>query len=148
MAEEEVKDNKPAMTQEEIDKIKADIADAENKLVSQGTQDVIAKAKEEAKAEALKEVEVQKKLEELEKEKESLVKSKEDQEKASSEELAKLKTKVDELTTSKQSIAGEDPFLKTPGLSKQVDDWSDDKVRQIEEDSARKMFGDSFDTRQ
>ena len=148
MAEDEkVEEPKVNLSKEDIDAINRDIDNVKSKLVSKETQDVISKAKEEAKAEALKEVEIQRKIEELEKEREELAKAKEDQEKLANEELSKLKTKVDELTTSKQTIASEDPFVKKPEMSQEVDKWSDDKVKQIEEESARRLFGEDWDNR-
>lgn len=95
---------------QELDALNKDLEQANKTLVSEEVQKKIDAAKQEARAEAAKDAEVQSKLKELEAEKAALIKQKEEQEKKAAEELAKLKEKVDSVISSKAVISGQNPF--------------------------------------
>jgi multidrug efflux pump subunit AcrA (membrane-fusion protein) len=128
---------------EEIDKelaaINADIASAQSALVSKGTEELIQKAREEARKEAEKEFLVNQRIKEIETQKAELQKRLEDKEKASAEELDKLKTKVNELVSSRASIQVQDPFRNPVNTGQEL---SEEKITQIEVASARAFWGD------
>lgn len=146
----ESKDESVIITDDEKKAIDKDIAEAKAALVSKDTQDQIAKAKNEAKAEAEKEFQLKKQLEDAEKAKQELQAKIAAQEKETAERLAKLQSKVDELVTSKASINVVDPFKNQPkeALKQQVDGWSEEQVEAFQEASAREFFGDAYDARE
>jgi hypothetical protein len=139
MAEEVV------ITPEEKAAIDKDLADAKASLVSKATQEQL----DRAKAEAEKELQLKKQLEEAEKEKKILADKIAAQEKETAERLSKLQSKVDELVTSKAPATIVDPFKSTnDGLKGQIASWNDDQVDAFEEASAREFFGDDYDARE
>lgn len=146
----ESKDESVIITDDEKKAIDKDIAEAKAALVSKDTQDQIAKAKNEAKAEAEKEFQLKKQLEDAEKAKQELQAKIAAQEKETAERLSKLQSKVDELVTSKASINVVDPFKNQPkeALKQQVDGWSEEQVEEFQEASAREFFGDAYDARE
>lgn len=144
---EEPKDLKKSLSKEEIKAIEDGISNAEKTLVSEETQSVIAKAKEEAKQEALKEVEVQKELEKRDKELQELKQKMQEQEKAASEQLQNLKKSVDDMKGSQAIVNADDPFTKQSSQGSSVDNWSEEKINDVEQDSARAFFGNDYDER-
>jgi len=143
----DVKEDKVTITKEELTSIEKDIADAKAKLVSKDTQEAITKAKEEGKEQATKEAELQKKAEEAEKKTEELQKQLEEKEKLALEKLEKMESKINEMVSSKQIIAAQDPFNTDVAMTEKVDKMSDEEVNNLEERSARQFFGVDYDNR-
>ena len=140
---EEKEDKKVELTKEDLKTIKDDLELAQKLLVSKETTKQIEDAKEEVK----KEIEEKTLTEKLEAEKKELADKLETKEKETAEQLEKLQTKVDEMISSKAGIVAEDPFKTEPASSKKVDDWSEDKINEVEEDSAKLFFGVDYDDR-
>ena len=133
------------LTEDEVKLLQKDIEDAKSKLISKETDEKIKKAKDEAKKEALAEVEKKKAEDDRERTIKELQEKLEKQEKDSTEKLTAIQKKVDDMVASKAVITKEDPFKNDPNLSKQVDTWSDEKIKEIEENSAKTFFGDAYD---
>ena len=142
MAEE-----KSLVSEEDKKAIEQDIADAKSKLVSKEVQAQVDKVKADTRAEVEKEAALKAQLEKQAAEIAQLKADKERQEKDAAERLNKIQAKVDEMVSSKAPVNMQDPFRAPSGAGSVVDTWNDDKVDSIEEESARKFFGESYDDR-
>ena len=137
------------LSKEDLDAISKDIEEAQNKIKETAKAEVSAidRAKEEARKEVEKEFELKKQAEELARKNEELQKQLEETNKMTSEKLDQFKAKIDDLTASKAVVTNRDPFQEEVAVPHQVDKWSDEKINQLEEESARKFFGDDYDDR-
>jgi uncharacterized protein YhaN len=135
------------LTEEEKNQINRDIDDARSKIVSRDVDAKIQQAKEEARREAEKELGMKQKLDELEKAKKELESKMETKEKEYAESFGKLKTKVDELVSSKAPIQMENPFSAPQAGAQAIDRMTDDQIEKIEDSSAREFFGPDYDDR-
>jgi F0F1-type ATP synthase membrane subunit b/b' len=136
------------LTPEDIQAMQKDIEEAKSKLVSKDTDMIVQKAKEEA----LKEIEAKQKLEaerKAQEDKDKLIQELQDKVKAQETEAATrfdaLQKRLDEMASSKAVITPEDPFKSQTNPAVDIDKWSDEQVRQFEENSARKFFGEDFE---
>jgi len=144
---QEKKVEDPLFTKEELEDINKDIATAKESLISKETEMKIEEMKKQAKNEAKQELEAQQKFEQQEKENQELKKQLEAREKEAATKLESLQKKVDEMIGSKAAMQPIDPFKAPPPETEKVDSWSDDKIEQVEEASARAFFGDDLDDR-
>ena len=135
-------EEKPTFTKEELEQIDKDLTTAREKLVSKETQSEIDKARGQAKEEAKKEFELQRKLEDLEREKKELEARVQKSEEASSAELDKFKQRLDELTESKATIAEQNPFKQNQ--HKSPENMTDEDISEIERESGIAFFGEEF----
>jgi len=135
------------ISKEEMEAISRDIQSTKESLVTKESQDAEAKAKAAGKEEAQKEFELQQKLKEQEEANKKLQEELEKTKTETAEKLNIVQKKVDEMIGSKASVESKNPFETAVGLSKEVDNWSDDKVNEIENRSARKFFGADYDDR-
>jgi len=133
------------LTPEDIAQMQKDIEDAKSRLVSKDTQAVIDKAKEEARNQTIQEIEAKRAQEEKDKLIAELQAKVAAQEKEAAERFEKLQKKLDDMSASKVVITPKDPFESQTKPSDDIDKWSDEKIRQIEEASARKFFGEEYD---
>jgi len=136
------------LTAEEIAQMQKDIEEAKSKLVSKDSEAIITKAKEEA----MKEIEAKQKLEaekKAQEDKDKLIQELQakiaNQEKEASSKFDMLQKRLDEMATSKAVIQPQDPFASETKSNNNIDKWSDEELRRIEEESARKFFGDDFE---
>ena len=135
-------EEKSTFTKEELEQIDKDLNTAREKLVSKETQSEIEKAKTQAKEEAKKEFELQRKLEDLEREKKELEERVLKSEESSSAELDKFKKRLDELTDSKATIAEQNPFRQNQ--QKSPENMTDEEISEIERESGIAFFGEEF----
>lgn len=135
--------SKDEVSKEELEALQKDIEKAATSLSAKERDEVQKSAREEGKKEAEKEFQLQKQLEEAEKKRQELEQKLEKTQQSAAEELKKIQERVDEMAASKQVVPQpEDPFKK----SDEVDKWSDDKIREIEEKSAVAFFGADYET--
>ncbi len=135
-------EDKPTFTKEELEQIDKDLTTAREKLVSKETQSEIDKARGQAKEEAKKEFELQRKLEDLEREKKELEARVQKSEEVSSAELDNFKKRLDELTESKATIAEQNPFKQKQ--QKTPENMTDEEISEIERESGIAFFGEEF----
>jgi hypothetical protein len=133
------------LTPEDIAQMQKDIEDAKSRLVSKDTQAVIDKAKEETRAQVTQELESKKAQEDKDRIITELKAKVESQEKEAASRFDMLQKKLDEMSQSKVVIPPQDPFANQTKPAVDIDKWSDEQVRQFEENSARKFFGEDFD---
>lgn len=134
---------KDPVSQDEIDAIKKDIEAATQSLGNKNTNDAVEKALKEERARLEREFELQKKLEEQERKAKELEAKLAEQQKKAEESLTQLRTKVDEMVSSKQVI-NTDPALRPPaGLN--ANRYSDSDINLIEENAARQFLGPAYD---
>lgn len=134
-------DKNPLFTKEDMDALNQDIAKAKSSL----SATEIEKVKEEAKKQAIEEYKKAQEAEMLRKQNEDLKAQLEQQKKVSESAINTIQTKVDSMVASKQVISppSKDPFKKeSKQNSSVVDTWSEDRIRQIEDASARAFWGD------
>lgn len=129
-------------TKEELDAIQKDIDTATESLKKKSEE-----AKEEGKQEAQKEHQYQEQIKQKEQEIEQLKNQYSQKETELSEKLNSLQSKIDEMAQSKAVVAKENPFEAQPATTPQVDKWSEEKIKEIEEESARQFLGDGYDDR-
>ncbi len=143
---EEKKEEKTIVSDADIKAIEADIAKAQNNINTKEVDEKIKQVKEETKKEVIKEITEKQKLEEIEKQNAELKKQLEEKEKTFKESFTNLKSKVDDLVTSKATIEVADPFTE-PNVSDKIDKMSDEEIDKIEEESKRAFFGVDYDER-
>lgn len=136
------KPNFDGFSEEELSQITNDIKKAREGLVSKEVEQKINQVKEEAKREVEKEFLMNDKIKQAEMEKAQLQAEMEKIQKQSAEELERLKSKVDELISSKAPVKTDDPFKKHTDIKNSIDFLSDEQVSDIEEASARAFWGD------
>lgn len=107
-------------------------------LAQKERDDLVQKAKDEARKEVLREVELQKQLEEATRAKAEMEKKLAEMEKRTTEEVTKVKEQVNSLISSKAVVPNDNPFKDTHS----VDNFSRKQLDEIEERSARAFFGD------
>ena len=139
--------SKDTLTEEEKKQVDADIDNAKKELVSKDVEDKIEQVKQETKEQVTKELETKQRMDELQKQNETLQKQLEDKEKGFAESFDKLKTKVDDMVTSKAEVKVEDPFKEPDTAAKEIDKMSDEELDKIEERSGREFLGDAYDDR-
>ena len=128
------------ISKEDLDKLNKDIDTATTKIVSDDTAKKIQEAKEEAKKEAEKEMLTNQRIKELEQEKEKLLADNTSKEKEAAEQLAALKGKVDELTSSKAVVSNDSPFNETPVIEEDIKTKIDKLTEQETDDIQRQSF--------
>jgi DNA uptake protein ComE-like DNA-binding protein len=136
------------LSPEDIAQMQKDIDEAKSKIVSKDTEAIIQKAKEEA----MREIEAKQKLEaerKAQEEKDKLIQELQakiaNQEKEASTKFEMLQKRLDEMATSKAVVTPQDPFASETKSAINIDKWSDEELRRVEEESARKFFGDDFE---
>lgn len=127
------------LTDDDIKAINDDLKATKESFVSTETDKI--------KADVKKEFEVQKELEEAQKAKEELEKKLQQKEQDTAKKFEEFQNKIDNMISSKATIVSENPFETKESMSNEVDKWSEDKVNEFEEKSARAFFGSSYDTR-
>ncbi len=131
-----------SLSKEELDQIQKDIDDAKNAVNKDALSDAKAKGKKEAKKEFEHEAELKKSKEEITKLTEQL----KTQQKTADEQFNLLKDKVNSLAESKAVVNMKDPFDNNVDNSinkpKNPENWSDEQVREYEENSAKAFFGE------
>lgn len=140
-------EDKPTITKEELEALNKDIDVAKSSIVSKETQEVIQKAKDDARVEAEKEFELKKQLDEQKQEADRLKAQLADNEKKAADQLEAMKTKVDAAIESQAVVQSQNPF--NPHESQQsstetVEQMSDEQVNNIEYESAKEFFGESY----
>jgi len=142
-------DKNDEISEEEQKAIEADIAKARSSLVSKEMEERLERVKQEATAQATKEAEIKHQLEESQRKQKELEEQMRNKEAEYAKSFDALKSKVDEMTSSKAPVNIQDPFKQpTNGTNpNDVDSWDDEKVDQVEEESARAFFGDGYDER-
>lgn len=138
------------ISKEELDQLNKDLASSANVIAQKMAQESIEKAKDEGRKEAQAEFELKQKLAEQEKLTKQLQEQIEAQKKAAQTEAESMKKKLEELTASKATIPIQNPFANSGGAqptqaSHIVDTWDDEKLDQVEQESARAFFGESYD---
>jgi len=129
-------DNKEQITKEELEQLNKDLDSAKSNIVSNEVTKKIEEAKEEAKKEAEKEFITNQRIKDIEEEKKQLQSKQEEAEKKAAEEIEALKTKVNEMISSKSSISQEDPFSKEGGnADSSIESLSDEDTDAIEKRS-------------
>ena len=134
------------LTEDDLKAIDKDIDTAKASL----DQDTLKKVREEAKAEVEKEMVAKKELEDKDSKIADLQKRLEESTKNSAEALDKLKSKVDEMVTSKQVMQPKDPFTPAQGQTTNAqgnpnmnaDNLTDKEVDRIEVESGKAFFGE------
>ncbi len=133
---------KDELTKDDMEAVSKDIEKATKAIADSNLE----KAKEEGRREAVKELELKRQLDEQEQRAKDL-EAKLSAAKAESEaQLKKVQEQLDSMASSKQVVASQNPFKDEKGASP-VDSWSEDKVKSVEEASARAFFGHSYDDR-
>ncbi len=97
-----------------VDELHKEIDAANKKLVSEEVSQIIAREKEAARKEAEKEFLVNQKLKDKEQEIEAMKKAQLEKERQASEQLEMLKRRLDELASTKQPVAIQNPFAGQP----------------------------------
>lgn len=135
------------MTKDELTK---DDMDAVSKDIEKATKTIadanLEKAKEEGRREATKELELKRQLEEQEQRAKDLEAKLSAAQVESTAQLKKVQEQLDSMAASKQVVGSQNPFKDEKGPSP-VDSWSAEKVKAVEEESARRFFGNSYDDR-
>jgi chromosome segregation ATPase len=136
MADDVLTKDELAQIDKELETLKASISG-----------DAVAKAKQEGRLEALKEAEIQKKLEEKDRRLQELENSLAQQKELAEKGLKEMQEKINNLATSKGGISIKDPFSEkgTRAEGFNPDKLTDEEIRRIEEESARAFFGPDYD---
>lgn len=141
-------EDKTTLTEEERAQIQKDMEDARKTLVSEDVESKIRQAKEEAKKEVEKELQMKAELEKAKAEAEELRKKNEEAQKQAATQLDALKKRVDEMTASRAPTSVVDPFGNPSRLtdgSHPIDSLNDAEIDKLEERSAREFFGEDYD---
>lgn len=136
------------ITAEDLAKINSDLDKVTASITEREKAEAIARAKEEAKKEAEAAAELQKKLDEQSKRAKELEDKLTAQQKEFTEKQDAFQKKLDDMAASKQVVANpadaNNPFRPT-SLGAAIDTWTDDKVNEFEEESARAFLGPDYD---
>jgi len=131
------------LTKDELAQIDKELESLKSKV----SGDAVSKAKEEGKAEAMKEMEIKRQLEEKDKKLIELESSIQKQKELAESSIKDMQEKINKLATSKLPADLKDPFTEQGSRSAgfNPDKLSDEEIRRIEEESARAFFGPDYD---
>lgn len=134
-------DETQPLTQAELDNINKDIESAKQSLSTKSTEEIEKKIRLQLEKEFL----LKQQLQEKENKAKELEQKLQDQEKKSSETLNALKSKVDELASSKAVVPNTNPLQRASSETNIVDKMSPEQIEDIEQESARAFFGPTWD---
>lgn len=131
------------LTKEELAQIDKEL----ETLKASVSGDAVAKAKQEGRLEAMKEADIQRKLDEKDKKLQELETSLAHQKELAERGLKDMQEKINNLATSKGGINIKDPFSEKGARAEgfNPEKLSDEDIARIEEESARAFFGPDYD---
>lgn len=131
------------LSKEELEALNKDLESAKKSLSTKEAEDLVSKAKEDAKKEVEKELRMKAELEAEKLRAAEMEKKYKDLEIEKANQLIALQKRVDELASSK-GVAPSAPSQNT-GIGHPIDKLSDEQIEDIEARSAREFFGPALD---